>query len=105
MIVGTVPTNFSDFNASNFLQRILVYAFDPYVSIFGNLVWGIVFGIIGVALYAGSEENYLLVGGYLIMIGVIFALILPYAFVGIFGLVLAFIATSIVYKAFVESRN
>ena len=97
--------NFTDFNVTNFMQRIFVYAFNPYISLFGNLTWGIIFGFIGAAIYAGSEENYLIVAGYLIMMGTIFALILPYHFVAVFGLLLAFIATSIVYKAFVESRT
>ena len=89
---------------TEFLQSVFVYAFNPYISMFGNLTWGFIFGFIGAAVYVSSEKQYLTTLGYLVLVGLILvAADLPYAAVAIFGLITAFLVTSIIYKTFVES--
>ena len=83
---------------------IFVYAFNPYISIFGNLTWGIIFGFIGVAIYAQSERQMLTTFGYLVIVGIIFSVILPIGLIAIFGLLSAFIVGSILYHTIVESN-
>ena len=91
------------FNLSDIINQTFVIAFNPYVSIFGNLTWGIIFGFMGGAIYAGSERQYLLTFGYLVIVGITFGIILPYALIAIFGIIVAFIGTVVVYNAFVAS--
>ena len=90
-------------NVSNFIQNIFRYAFNPYTSIFGNLTWGIIFGFIGAGLFIGSRSVQTAFT-YLILVGIVFGLILPQAIIGIFGLMVVFIATSAFYVVFVEGR-
>ena len=93
-----------NFNITNFTQEIFVYAFSPYVSIFGNLTWGIIFGFVGAGVYVGSN-SIPTTFGYLCIIGLIFGAILPQALIAIFGLIAAFIGASVLYNAFISSRH
>lgn len=99
-----VKLNFTDFNATHFINNLWQIPFDPFLALFGNIFWGIFFGFIGGALYVGSEKSKMLIFGYLVIIGLIFAVLLPFAVAGIMVLVLALIASSAVFKTFVESR-
>jgi len=91
-------------NFSNFTGNVFVYAFDPYLSLLGNFTWGIIFGFIGAGVYVASERQLLTTTGYLILMGVIFAVIMSTSLVTILGLILAFIISSMMYHAFVEKR-
>lgn len=93
------------FNMSDFMGEIMRYAFAPYLVIFGNMFWGIFFGFIGAGIYAGSERSWLPTIGYLIIIGVIFSAILDFFMIAIFGLILAFLVTVLLYNVFVEARQ
>lgn len=94
-----------DINLSEVLDAPFQYAFQPYIAIFGDVFWGMFFGFIATALYVGSERNYIILMGYFVIICIFFAIVLPYALAGILGLFAAFIATTILYKAFVEPRS
>lgn len=100
-IIYILAVNYS-FNLSDFMGSVFVYAFNPYISLFGNLTWGIIFGFIGAAVYVASEKQTLTILGYLILVGIIFSVVLPWGAVAIFGLVTAFIIGSILYKVVVE---
>ena len=93
-----------DINVSNFTSGFLRYAFDPYTSIFANLAWGIIFGFIGAGLYVGSR-SIITMFTFLTLVGIIFAIILPWAIVAIFGLILVFIGTTAFYVILVEERQ
>lgn len=94
-----------DFNFTNFTDAgILRVAFDPYVSVVGNFTWGIIFGFIGMAIYA-NERSIGTATLYLILIGLFISVVFPTALIGIFGLILAFVLGVIFYKTFVESRS
>lgn len=90
-------------NLSNFSQNIFVYAFNPYVSLFGNFTWGIIFGFIGAGLFVGSGSNRTAFT-YLIIVGLIFSIVLPAALIALFGLVAAFIAAAYMFKTFVKKE-
>ena len=99
-IIGVI-----DINLSNFTDDLLYYAFAPYIYIFHDFFWGMFFGFIGGAIYVASEGNYLLIFGYLVLMGFFFGIILPFALVAIVGLIAAFIGATIVYRAFVETKS
>ena len=87
------------------MGNIFGYAFEPYITLFGNITWGIIFGFMGAALYVAAERSVLHIFGYLIIVGVFFAIILPTALIAILGLIASFIGATIVYRTFVESRS
>jgi len=93
-----------DFNITNFTSDgILRVAFDPYLSIFGNITWGLIFGFIGAAVYA-NERSLGTTAVYLIIVGMFMAIIFPNGLATIFGLLLAFIMATILYIAFVQQK-
>jgi len=93
-----------EYNFSNFTSDgILRIAFDPYLSIFGNYTWGIIFGFIGAGLYA-NERSIGTLMAYLVLVGIFMSIILPAAFAAILGLILAFIFGTIFYIAFVKEK-
>lgn len=90
------------YNFSNFTRDgIIRVAFDPYLSIFGNYLWGIIFGFIGAGLYA-NERSLGTATIYLILVGAFMSIVFPVAVAGIFGLLLAFLLAVIFYKAFIQ---
>lgn len=94
-----------DFNLSNLTSEgILRAAFDPYYAIFGNLFWGIVLGMVGAGLYA-NERSIGTVTTYLILVGVFCGVLFPNQLVFLFGLILAFLLSTIFYITFIESRS
>ena len=95
----TLEYNFSNFTSDGILR----IAFDPYLSIFGNYTWGIIFGFIGAGLYA-NERSLGTITIYLILVGVFMSIILPVAFAAILGLILAFIVGTIFYVSFVKEK-
>jgi len=92
-----------DINITNFTENIFRYAFNPYISIFGNFTWGIIFGFIGAGLFIASRSTATAFT-YLVLIGLVFGVLLPEALVGIFGMIVAFIAAAAFYVILVESR-
>jgi len=90
-----------DINVTNFTQNFLIFAFNPYTSIFANFTWGIIFGFVGAGLYVGSK-SVITIFAYLVMVGIVFAAILPIAIIGIFGLILVFIGTTAFYVILIE---
>jgi len=100
-------TLFISSNITNFTQNWAYYSVEPYLNIFGNLFWGIFFGFIGAGIFVSGEGDsriYLVIAGYLIIIGIIFGIVLPSPVLALFGLILTFIVTNIFYKTFVEAK-
>ena len=94
-----------DLSLENFTNAgIIRVAFDPYLSIFGNFTWGIIFGFIGAGLYA-NERSVATISIYLILVGIFFSIIFPLWVVYIFGLLLAFLLTTVFYITFVKTRR
>jgi hypothetical protein len=96
-----------DINITNFTQNWAYYSVQPYINIFGNLFWGMLFGFIGAAIYVSGEGDpriYLIITGYLIIVGLIFGIALAAPVIAIFGLILTFLVTNIFYKTFVEAK-
>ncbi|RLF62131.1 MAG: hypothetical protein DRN16_02395 [Thermoplasmata archaeon] len=91
------------FNITNFTANIFRYALDPYLSLFGNITWGFIFGFVGAAIYV-NNKSLPTIFGYLIIVGVIFSVILPAAIYSIFALITAIIGTTILYEVLVEKR-
>lgn len=90
------------YNFSNFTRDgIIKVAFNPYLEVFGNFTWGIIFGFIGAAIYA-NERSIGTATIYLILVGAFMAIVFPLAVAGIFGLLLAFLLAVIFYKAFIQ---
>ena len=93
-----------DFNLTNFTRDgIIRVAFDPYYAIFGNFTWGVIFGFIGVALYA-NERSIGTITTYLIIVGIFMSIIFPSILMGLFGMILAFTIAVIFYRTFIESK-
>lgn len=93
-----------DFNLTNFTRDgIIRVAFDPYYAIFGNFTWGVIFGFIGVALYA-NERSIGTITTYLIIVGIFMSIIFPSILMGLFGLILTFTIATIFYRTFIESK-
>jgi len=93
-----------ELNFTNFTQNWLIYAFDPYTSLFANMTWGILFGFIGAGIYVGSRSVQA-VFTYLVVVGLIFGIILPSALAAIFVFILTFMGASALYIVFVSSRG
>ena len=98
-----LPISAISINVSDFINNWLQYSFNPYTSMLGNLVWGIIFGFIGAGIFVGSKSVQTAFT-YLVIVGVVFGLILPQAIIGIFGLIVVFIAASVFYTVFVEGK-
>ena len=95
-------------NLSNMTYEIMRYSVEPYINIFGNFFWGIFFGFIGASIYgagAGDSRIYIVLMSYLVGVGIIFSIILDNATIAIFGLLLAFLVSAILYKVFVEPKS
>lgn len=99
LIMATIH-NFSNFNDTGILR----IAFDPYISIFGNMAWGLIFGFIGTGIYA-NERSIGQITAYLIVVGAIMGIIMPNQVGAIFGLILGFALTAIFYTTFVKRRK
>ena len=94
-----------NFNISNFTSDgILWVAFQPYIEIFGNLTWGIIFGFIGAGIYV-NERSLSTIMTYLILVGIFFAIVLPVAIAAVFGLILAFSLATVFYRTFVTVKE
>lgn len=94
-----------DLSLDNFTNSgIIRVAFDPYLSIFGNFTWGIIFGFIGAGLYA-NERSIATISIYLILVGIFFSIIFPLWVVYIFGLLLSFLLATVFYITFVKTRR
>ena len=95
-------------NLSNLSYELMRHSVEPYTNIFGNFFWGMFFGFIGTAIYAagaGDSRIYIVLISYLVGVGIIFGIILDDATIAIFGLLLAFLVSAVLYKVFVESRS
>jgi hypothetical protein len=89
-------------NWSNITNRGLFrIGFDPYLALMGNYLWGVLFGVIGVGLYA-NERSIGTTAIYMILIGIFTAVIIPDTLVALFGLITAFLIGIIFYRAFLE---
>jgi len=93
-----------DINVTEFLKQPFKYAFDPYVSLFGNLTWGILFGFMGAGIYVGSHSQTTTFA-YLVIVGIVFSIILPSAIIAIFGIIMAFIGAVALYTLYVQKRG
>ena len=100
IIMAIYQYNFSNFASDGFLR----VAFDPYLSIFGNFTWGIIFGFIGAGLYASNRSMGLAIT-YLVIVGIFMSIIFPAEVVAIFGLILAFLLATVFYIAFVQKQR
>jgi len=95
-------------NLSNMSYELMRHSVEPYTNIFGNFFWGMFFGFMGTAIYAagaGDSRIYLVLTSYLVGVGIIFGVILDVAVTAIFGLLLAFLVSAILYKVFVETKS
>ena len=95
-------------NLSNLTYELARHSVTPYTNIFGNLFYGIFFGFIGTAIYAagtGDSRIYLVLTSYLVAVGLIFGVILDNAIIAVFGLILAFLISAILFRVFVEART
>ena len=95
-------------NLSNLTYELTRHSIEPYTNIFGNFFWGMFFGFIGTSIYVaggGDSRIYLVLVSYLVGVGIIFGIILDSATIAIFGLLLAFLVSAILYKVFVETKS
>lgn len=86
-----------------FEEGFIRVAFDPYLSIFGNFTWGLIFGFIGAGLYV-NERSIAIALTYLVLVGIFFSIVFPAILIYLFGLVLAFVLASTLYTGLVERR-
>lgn len=99
IVMAALEYNFTNFTSDGIIR----IAFDPYLSVFGNLTWGIIFGFIGAGLYA-NERSMVTIMVYLILVGIFMSIILPEEFAAVLGLILAFIIGTVLYLAFVKEK-
>lgn len=97
-ILAIIDLNFTDFINTGVFR----IALGPYLDIFGNLFWGIIFGFIGGGIYA-NERSVGTTATYLILVAAFTGFIFPASVVAIFGLLLAFLIAVILYYAFVRT--
>ena len=91
-----------DFNMSNFtLHGIFRAAFDPYYAIFGSYFVGLLFGVIGVALFA-EARSLAHIFGYLVIVGLFIGAVLPSLMGSVFGLITGIVFAVIFYRVYVE---
>jgi len=91
--------NFTNFTTDGIFR----ITFAVYLAIFGDLFWGMLFGVIGGAIFI-SNRSIGLITTYLILVGAILGILLPTHIVPIFGIMLGFAITVILYKTFVEKQ-
>ena len=100
IVAAAIEINLTNFTAGGIIR----YSLNPYIVIFGNLTFGIIFGFVGAALYA-NERSLGTIITYLTLVGIFFAIILPAAVVAVFGLILVFALATVFYRTFVETRR
>jgi len=93
-----------DINLSDFVRNWSQYAFNPYTSIFGDLAFGILFGFIGAGIYVGAGSK-VSVFGYMIVIGIIFAVVFPAIMILMFGVLVTFIGTGVLYNVYARTKQ
>ena len=97
-----------NFNASNFTQNVVQNSLNPYLVLLGDLFWGIFFGFMIAAIYVsgdGDPKIYLSLMAFLVIIAIIFVVLLPFYLIAIFGMLLSFIVSGVLFKTFVEART
>lgn len=98
MIIADI-INFSNFTRDGIIR----VAFQPYYAIMGNFTWGIIFGFIGVALYA-NERSMGTVSIFLILIGVFFSIAMNQFLWYLFGILLGLLLATIFYRTLVVQK-
>jgi len=94
-----------DFNYTNFTgDGILRVATLAYTNIFANMFWGILLGFVGAGIHA-NKRSLLTTGTYLVLVGIFFSILFPHELALLFGLLLAFMFTTILYNAFVRKKR
>ena len=100
IVMVNIGFNFTDFIDGGMLRWGIV----PYYVIFGNFTWGIILGFIGTGLYA-NERSLGTVMLYLLLVGIFFAIVLPFSFVFLLGLIFTFLISVVLYKGFIEKTS
>ena len=80
------------------------FGMEPYTALLGNIFWGIFFGFIGGGIYVGSDNIYALTG-YLILIAIFMAAVIPGIIMSIFGLFLGVIMAVLIYRALIRKKT
>jgi len=93
-----------DINLSDFVTNWLKYAFNPYTSIFGDLTFGILFGFIGAGVYVGAGSK-ITIFGFMILAGIIFAVVLPSVVILMFAVLVTFIGTAVLYNVYTRTKQ
>jgi len=93
-----------DINLSDFVHNWSQYAFSPYTTIFGDLTFGILFGFIGAGIYVGAGSK-VSVFGFMILAGIIFAVVFPAIMILMFAVLVTFIGTGVLYSVYTRTRN
>lgn len=98
--MDVINLNFTNFTGIG----ILKVSFGPYIDILGSFFFGILFGFIGTGLYV-NEQSLSTITTYLILVGILMAVVLPIGVIALFGLLVTFTLASIFYKTFVAKNN
>jgi len=93
-----------DINLTDFITNWTIYAFSPYTTIFGDLTFGIILGFIGAGAYVGAGSK-ILVFGFMIVVGIIFAVVLPDTLILMFGVLVTFIVTATLYNVYTQTQQ
>jgi len=99
-------------NMSNYTspQEWVALGFQPFIMIFGTSFWGLLWGVVGVGIYIGSEKNAYLTAVYLLIVCFVFGGVLATTAVGysilcIFFIIIGFVFGTMLYDKLIQSRR
>lgn len=97
--------NLSDLNFSNLMEKgILWQGFQPYINVVGDFFWGMLLGVVAIAVYNYRQDAKLALG-FLMAAVVITAGIIPGGWIDFFTLILGICITGLLYEVFVVSKR
>lgn len=93
-------------NLTNLSNDTFYKAVEPYANLIGqDILFTLVFGIIGAGIFIGSERNIALTFAYFLMMTAFMSIIVHPIATLFFGIIMAFLGAGPIYRALVKKRG
>ena len=84
--------------------------FTPFLMIFGTSFWGLLWGVVGVGVYIGTDKNSYVTAVYLLIVCFIWGGLLATTAIGpsilsIFFIIIGFVFGTMLYDKLIQTRR
>jgi len=103
----TMPdwTKLNDVNFTEVMDRGLLWqGFSPYIVVFGDFWWGLLLGVMAIAIYNTKKNVYGTIGFLMAML-LITAAILPVGWVDFLAIILGLSISGLLYRVFATKKK